>query len=129
MKYILIGQNAVKVDDTLMWARWMEWMSINGARHVGNTRIPARKPLKKSKITRKGPRRISNRALTIINKHRTSKVHVSTVFLGIDHAFLGPSPVLFETMIFGGKYNEYKRRYQTFNEALKGHQQTLGLLK
>ena len=27
---------------------------------------------------------------------------VSTIFLGLDHAFSGPPPILFETMIFGG---------------------------
>ena len=30
-------------------------------------------------------------------------VTVSTVFLGVDHSFGDGSPMLFETMIFGGK--------------------------
>lgn len=29
-------------------------------------------------------------------------MRISTVFLGIDHSFGGGSPLLFETMIFGG---------------------------
>lgn len=32
-------------------------------------------------------------------------VEVSTVFLGRDHAFGGGEPLLFETLIFGGKVN------------------------
>lgn len=58
------------------------------------------------------------------------KAHVSTIFLGIDHGlarFLPPeksyAPVLFETMIFGGPHDGEMRRYCTYNEALKGHQE------
>ena len=49
------------------------------------------------------------------------KVSVSTVFLGIDHAFGGGPPVLFETMVFGGQYSESQMRYHTWDEALEGH--------
>lgn len=48
-------------------------------------------------------------------------VEVSTVFLGIDHR-LGPgAPLLFETLIFGGEYDETCRRYSTRAEAQAGH--------
>lgn len=53
-------------------------------------------------------------------------ITVSTVFLGIDHNWGddGP-PVLFETMIFGGRmgvhYDEYQERYCTWEEAEQGH--------
>ena len=33
---------------------------------------------------------------------RDGDIRVSTVFLGLDHAILGESPLLFETMVFGG---------------------------
>lgn len=54
---------------------------------------------------------------------------VSTVFLGIDHGFDGGPPVLFETMVFGGKFNEYMKRYCTYNGALEGHDETVELVK
>jgi hypothetical protein len=54
---------------------------------------------------------------------------VSTVFLGIDHGFDGGPPVLFETMVFGGKFNEYMKRYSTYNGALEGHDETVLLVK
>lgn len=47
---------------------------------------------------------------------------VSTVFLAIDHNWGGVGlPVLFETMIFGGKSDQYCDRYCTRREALEGH--------
>lgn len=46
---------------------------------------------------------------------------VSTVFLGVDHAFLGGPPVLFETMVFGGERDGDMERYCTWEEAEAGH--------
>ena len=48
-------------------------------------------------------------------------VRVSTVFLGMNHAFDLGTPLLFETMIFGGKEDGYCERYTTWEEAEKGH--------
>ena len=31
------------------------------------------------------------------------------------------NPILFESMIFNGTNDEYQRRYYTYDEALKGH--------
>ena len=49
-------------------------------------------------------------------------VRVSTVFLGLDHRFslVGP-PILFETMVFGGKFDGDMERYATWAAAEKGH--------
>lgn len=47
--------------------------------------------------------------------------HVSTVFLGVDHNFIGGRPVLFETMIFGGEHDQEQERYCTWDEAEAGH--------
>ncbi len=57
-------------------------------------------------------------------------VLVSTVFLGIDHNWydIGP-PILFETMIFGGKHSDYQKRYTTWDDAEKGHQEVLDKLE
>lgn len=37
-------------------------------------------------------------------------------------------PILFETMVFGGEYDGYTRRYTTYEDAEKGHQQTIEML-
>lgn len=47
---------------------------------------------------------------------------VSTVFLGLDHSFGRGLPVLFETMVFGGKLDQQMDRYHTWEEAELGHQ-------
>jgi hypothetical protein len=50
-------------------------------------------------------------------------VEVSTVWLGLDHGFgYTDRPLIFETMIFGGDYDEEQWRYATLDEALEGHQ-------
>lgn len=56
-------------------------------------------------------------------------VRVSTVFLGVDHSFGGPEPLLFETMIFGGKLDQEQWRYSTREEAEAGHAAALALAK
>ena len=50
------------------------------------------------------------------------KVRISTVFLGLDHAF-GPPAILWETMIFGGLLDGFQEQYATKAEALAGHQE------
>ena len=57
------------------------------------------------------------------------KVEISTVFLGLDHSFGKGKPLLYETMIFGGKHDGYQERYFTKEEALKGHEKALKLVK
>lgn len=50
-------------------------------------------------------------------------VMVSTVFLGLDHSFgRSKKPVLFETLIFGGKYSGKMFRYDDFDIAIDQHQ-------
>lgn len=48
-------------------------------------------------------------------------VRISTVFLGLDQHLGDGPPVLFETMIFGGDYDQYQWRYHTWDEAIAGH--------
>jgi hypothetical protein len=50
---------------------------------------------------------------------------VSTVFLGLDHAWGDGPPLLFETMIFGGTEDEYCERYSTWEEAEAGHKKAV----
>lgn len=47
--------------------------------------------------------------------------YVSTVFIGIDHAFGSGPPLLFETMVFGGRADGWQDRYSTWEEAEVGH--------
>jgi hypothetical protein len=53
---------------------------------------------------------------------RLDHVSISTVFLGIDHAFTGGPPRLWETMIFGGPLDGYAQRYASRAAALAGHE-------
>lgn len=56
-------------------------------------------------------------------------VTVSTVFLGLDHSFEPGKVLLFETMIFGGELDETQYRYETREQALKGHEYCVGAVK
>lgn len=47
---------------------------------------------------------------------------ISTVWLGINHAWTADSdPIIFETMIFGGEYDNWQWRYPTEEDALFHH--------
>ena len=48
-------------------------------------------------------------------------VCVSTVFLGLDHQVGDGPPLLFETVVFGGKHPDSQERYSTWEEAEAGH--------
>jgi hypothetical protein len=48
-------------------------------------------------------------------------VTISTVFLGIDHAWGHGKPELFETMVFGFDDGRDVERYATWDEAEAGH--------
>lgn len=63
-----------------------------------------------------------------VAKDVIGKVTVSTVFWGMDYNFGSGKPLLFETMIFGGKHDEYQKRYSTWEEAEKGHKKALKLI-
>ncbi len=55
---------------------------------------------------------------------------ISTVFLGIDHNYFGDGPpVLFETMVFGGKHDEEQWRCCTWDEAVAQHAWVLARVK
>lgn len=56
-------------------------------------------------------------------------VDVSTIFMTLDHSFGFGPPVLYETIVFGGPLNLYRRRYHTEEEALRGHEQTVAMLR
>jgi len=55
-------------------------------------------------------------------------VSVSTVFLGVDFAHVGP-PILFETMVLGGPLNGEIQRYPTWEAAERGHMDMVALVR
>lgn len=53
---------------------------------------------------------------------RIGDVDISTVWLGLDHNFSGEGPpLIFETMVFGGRHDQEQQRYATEQAALFGH--------
>jgi hypothetical protein len=95
-KYILDenGQPVV-CDDLLEWASWYE---SSEKRRIAGTHLDGK-----------------------------DGVFISTVFLGLDHNFspmsdpLTYKPILWETMIFGGKHDQFQRRYTSRELAELGH--------
>lgn len=69
---------------------------------------------------------ISNRRVA---EMQLGETYVSTVFLGTDHSFGDGPPMLFETMIFGGKHDGYCERYSTWEQAEAGHARILEMLR
>lgn len=60
----------------------------------------------------------------------TSDIFVSTVFLALDHNHMPDGdPVLWETMIFGGKYDQSQWRATSKKEALEHHKEAVELAK
>ena len=58
------------------------------------------------------------------------EVHVSTVWLGLDHSFgFGGPPLIWETMIFGGPFNDYQWRYPSRPTALDDHERIVRALR
>lgn len=57
-----------------------------------------------------------------VKKTTIGDSEVSTVFLGLDHAFgFDVEPKLFETMIFGGPLDQYQERCATWDQAEAMH--------
>lgn len=52
-------------------------------------------------------------------------VTISTVWLGHNHRFGPGPPLIFETMIFGGEFDQSQMRYSTEEQAEHGHRQTV----
>lgn len=61
----------------------------------------------------------------VANDKLPNDVLVSTVFLGLDHAFGHMEPLIYETMIFGGEHDGHQERYSTRAAAEHGHRAAL----
>ena len=65
-----------------------------------------------------------------VDRTEFSNAHISTVFLGIDHNHFGKGPpLLFETMIFGGRMDDYQNRCSTWDEAEAMHAEAVALAR
>lgn len=64
-----------------------------------------------------------------VARDEVGDIYISTVFLGTDHGWRNPEPILFETMIFGGEHDGYQERCSTYDEAVKMHEVAVNLVK
>ena len=65
----------------------------------------------------------------IVAKTQIGDVRVSTMFIGIDQRYSdSDTPMLFETMIFGGAHNEEFWRCSTWSEAEAQHREACALV-
>lgn len=98
-KFILNGKRPEACGSLMKWARFMH----EHDRHVGKT--------------------------------EEGNFFISTVFLGINHRWGGVGkPILFETMIFDrstkkGKPLAYQRRYETWEQAERGHARAVAIMR
>lgn len=70
----------------------------------------------------------TNNDAKIVKQETVNDARVSTVFLGLDHRFGGDGPpILWETMIFGGKHDDYQERYSSYEDAVAGHAKAVEL--
>ena len=56
-------------------------------------------------------------------------VEVSTVWLGIDYSFGDGPPLIWETMVFGGRCSDWQWRYPTRQTALDDHERIVRTLR
>ena len=56
-----------------------------------------------------------------VARNSIGDVTISTGFLGMNHNWEKGNPILFETMVFGGKLDQEMDRYSTWEEAKIGH--------
>ena len=66
----------------------------------------------------------------VIQQDDYDRGRISTVYIGLDQSFgLGGPPLIFETMIFGGKFHGHEWRAATREEALKNHMAAYQLMR
>ena len=76
-----------------------------------------------------------NRENSVVKQEDVGDYRISTVFLGLDHGYLGGGLLLFETMVFKikGKKIDYSdldmERYPDYAEAVKGHKRMVNKWK
>ena len=86
------------------------------------------KPVKSTGIQEYSDWEKANQDKKYLKQEFVDDIHVSTVFLGLDHGWDSDILVLWETMIFGGEHDQYQDRYTSVEDALEGHQTALNLV-
>ena len=64
-----------------------------------------------------------------VAKDTVGDADVSTVYLGLNHAWGGGPPLIFETMIFGGEHDQDCWRYSSEDQARAGHERVVTALR
>ena len=72
---------------------------------------------------------LTHRAERLVAEEWVGEALVCTSFLGIDVNLLGAIPILWETVVWGGKYDKYVRRCASRKEAERGHRETVRMLR
>ena len=89
------------------------------------------KPVKSASIIEVAEWLKENPERKAVKQEHIGDIFISTVFLGLDHAMPwddDKTPILWETMIFGGEHDQYQDRYTSHEDALEGHQTALNLV-
>jgi hypothetical protein len=98
------GRHYILVGEEVIpcgWQEWAAWFENNDNRRVAETDIDGEQT-------------------------------VSTVCLGLNHNYRADHkvrPLIFETMVFGGKYGDYQWRYSTLEAARAGHAAVVACLE
>jgi hypothetical protein len=95
------NKNPVPMSDVVQWAEWME---------TANRSVAVDK---------------------IVIENTNIVITISTVFLGVDNNQnpLSNVPVLFETMVFNGEFDQMVNSYKSWREAEEGHKKVLSFVK
>lgn len=101
-RYILDGTNPVEEPDLKKWELWY----AQANRVIRHTDIP---------VTN------DNRFMLKILEPDCI-VKVTTLFLGIDHALNGNTPLLYTTKIIGGQHDQRQQWTSTWEEAVFEHE-------
>ncbi len=86
------------------------------------------KPVKSTSVIEAAEWLDKNPERKAVKQDHIGDIFISTVFLGLDHSWKGNTPILWETMIFGGDHDQYQERYTSYEDALEGHQIALNLV-
>jgi hypothetical protein len=68
----------------------------------------------------------------IVLQDWVGKAFISTVFIGLDMAWprgIHHKPLLWETMVFGGKFDGHQDRYDSLDDAIVGQLKAVEMVK
>jgi len=101
-----------------------KFSSVTGQQYILRGKKPVRcdNIFKWSRFMDKKNRHVANTYI--------GSVRISTVFLALNHNFSDKaSPLLFETMVFGGELDLCLERYRTWDGAAAGHKRWVAKVK